>query len=778
MIALVLLTGCGGNTYPDSSENVKTETIEDETINETQETLQVDIRIVDQTGRLIETLLYPINTMLDLESLRIEDYRVSKFEVEDQQVLRPILVKKDIEVVAQLYNSELSFEPVQNGYLVTGLSKDVDEVLIPSTYKNSPVIGIKDYAFQNSDIRSVIVPTSLEFIGIRAFESSAIESVDFLEPSQLRRIELDAFAKTNFLSSITLPEGLQVLGQGVFYLSRIQDIELPSTLETITRYALSYASELRSIQVHPDNSSFATEDGVLYNKNFHHLIYWPPANDSSVVTLRSGVNHIEKYAFENNHRSEVILPPSVVSFNEDSFYNAQISTIRLSSSSQMKMFTTSVIPITSTIVVPIDSNKEDLSVLIVMGYSALSEDDYYKLNARSHSISVNTNAWVQSSPNESLVPFTNWNQVGQSDMVAFFIHASESSQASILIPANIAQSILFEVLINDKWFGSVEMMNGETWIRDISLLEGYNRIEFTNFSVSPLRAQLKFEMFEIYHLDASVQLTYSPNDYRRMPASVSTFHTLPNEDIEWIYSEITVEEDQDVLYTYFMANGFAEGYFGMQSNMVDPRDRWILFSVWSPYETDDPRQIPSEYQVDVLDSGPRVQINTFGNEGSGRQSYLRFPWQTGVSYGFLTRIVPVLNQRTRYESYFYDPVSETWYFIASMERPFTSTYAKNFYSFIEVYVPTNAATSRYGLYNNYWVRTKEGVWSQVRQSITYPNRIDASGNIRYDYRAQMTDQGLLMETGGYRISNDYASRSYRWDVMSFPSHLEQLPQPK
>lgn len=54
--------------------------------------------------------------------------------------------------------------------------------------------------------------------------------------------------------------------------------------------------------------------------------------------------------------------------------------------------------------------------------------------------------------------------------------------------------------------------------------------------------------------------------------------------ILYFYNEITIPEDNDVLGSYFMANGFGQGYFGMQVN--SETERRILFSVWSPFKTD------------------------------------------------------------------------------------------------------------------------------------------------------------------------------------------------
>ena len=63
---------------------------------------------------------------------------------------------------------------------------------------------------------------------------------------------------------------------------------------------------------------------------------------------------------------------------------------------------------------------------------------------------------------------------------------------------------------------------------------------------------------------------------RRGP-SVHLKYTMPASEITEFYSEITVPERNDVIGSYFMANGFAEGYFGIQVNSLT--ERRILFSV-------------------------------------------------------------------------------------------------------------------------------------------------------------------------------------------------------
>jgi len=135
---------------------------------------------------------------------------------------------------------------------------------------------------------------------------------------------------------------------------------------------------------------------------------------------------------------------------------------------------------------------------------------------------------------------------------------------------------------------------------------------------------------------------------RRGPSVHLNYTMSADKNIEWFYNEITVPTGNDVIGSYYMANGFAEGYFGMQVN--SETERRILFSIWSPYKTDNPASIPPEFKITLNKKGNNVYSGEFGNEGAGGQSYLVYPWKAGSTYKFLTQAKPTLNNSTTYTS--------------------------------------------------------------------------------------------------------------------------------
>ncbi|MDB5131849.1 MAG: nematoblast specific protein [Mucilaginibacter sp.] len=188
---------------------------------------------------------------------------------------------------------------------------------------------------------------------------------------------------------------------------------------------------------------------------------------------------------------------------------------------------------------------------------------------------------------------------------------------------------------------------------------------------------------------------------RRGP-SVHLGYLVPdNLHAEWFYNEVTVPKGNDVTGSYFMADGFAEGYFGMQVN--SSAERRILFSVWSPFKTDDPKQIPGDQKIIMLKKGANVHAGEFGDEGSGGQSYLVYNWKPGNTYKFLIHAKPDQNNHTVYTAYFFATEIGKWQLIASFSRPQTNTYLKHLHSFLENFDPDQGAITREVLFTNQWV---------------------------------------------------------------------------
>jgi len=238
---------------------------------------------------------------------------------------------------------------------------------------------------------------------------------------------------------------------------------------------------------------------------------------------------------------------------------------------------------------------------------------------------------------------------------------------------------------------------------------------------------------------------------RRGP-SVHLRYPIPQESEkpQYFYNEIKVPEGEDVIGSYYMANGFAHGYFGIQVNSEN--ERRILFSVWSPFETQDPNEIPEDHKIVLLKKGNDVNTGKFGNEGSGGQSFKRYMWKAGTTYRFLLKGEPNGKNHTDYTAYFYAPEKGQWELIASFRRPKSGNYLGRLYSFLENFVPATGDTTRKANYKNQWLYDEDKGWIELTNAI-FTADATAMQKDRLDYAGGETAGGYFMKNCGFFDNN-------------------------
>ena len=303
----------------------------------------------------------------------------------------------------------------------------------------------------------------------------------------------------------------------------------------------------------------------------------------------------------------------------------------------------------------------------------------------------------------------------------------------------------FEVVVDgsDKRaydVGSVEVPTGYVRVD----LQGIEKAGDTFAEVNQLVVQSDTEDLQLDYVKSNQGNMFY---WGRRGPSVHLRYQVPRDlQVQYAYSELTVPVGHDPIGSYFMANGFGEGYFGMQVN--GPEERRILFSVWSPFRTDNPRDIPEDQRVEVLARGPGVRTGEFGNEGSGGQSYLLYPWEAGKTYRYLTAVTPDGAGNTIYTSWFGDKSQDEWLLIARFRRPKTNTHLRGFHSFLESFSPTYGHILRESRYGNVWVCDTDGNWHECTQARF---SVDATGGGRHrlDFTGGSDGQHFFLRNCGF-----------------------------
>lgn len=341
---------------------------------------------------------------------------------------------------------------------------------------------------------------------------------------------------------------------------------------------------------------------------------------------------------------------------------------------------------------------------------------------------------------------TRWTDPKSVVSVYFYLHESTTADLSLLAKGHSEIKVSygkkhFKVRLDSDDFTQVP-------VGRISVSKpGYVRIDLQGLS---MEGNSFGEVKQLVAANVSGKSSYVTNfaDYwgRRGP-SVHLAYKLPAGDTEWFYNEVTVPKEGETMHSYYMAAGFGEGYFGMQYN--SPTERRVLFSVWSPFDTQNPKDIPDSHKIKLLRKGKDVHIGEFGNEGSGGQSYLCYSWKAGRTYKFLMQVHPDNQGNTIYTAYFYAPEEKAWRLIASFQRPLTNTWYTHAHSFLENFNPEQGYLSRKVMFGNQWARSKDGKWTRITDA-TFTHDATASAGVRLDYQGGETkDNRFYLMMGGF-----------------------------
>ncbi len=175
------------------------------------------------------------------------------------------------------------------------------------------------------------VPAGVVKIDDQAFRASPnLTSVTL--PGSVTEIGAAAFSSCKNLSSITLNEGILTIGASAFSeCVALPVIEIPASCTAIGEYSFYGCRSLTYIYTPLENSSFVTDDGVLYTKDGKKLLFYPVGRTDTSFTVPGGVEEIGRASFYNcDNLTEVIFPESLKVIRESAFLDcSSITSIRI-----------------------------------------------------------------------------------------------------------------------------------------------------------------------------------------------------------------------------------------------------------------------------------------------------------------------------------------------------------------------------------------------------------------------------------------------------------------
>ena len=204
----------------------------------------------------------------------------------------------------------------------------------------------------------------------------------------------------------------------------------------------------------------------------------------------------------------------------------------------------------------------------------------------------------------------------------------------------------------------------------------------------------------------------------------------------------TVTVEESVPGSYFMACGFARGYFGIQE--LGEGQKRVLFSIWDPTVGDNPNAVAKHDQVEIMAQGDGVEVKRFGGEGTGGQSFWGYDWQLGHTYKFVVA-AKVEGEKTVFSGYFYVPEQNRWQLMATFRTKTGGAPLKGYYSFIEDFRRDgkSAEQIRRARFGDGWIKNMNGDWIALNRA-----RFTADGNTQLHINAAVSGNSFTLQNGG------------------------------
>ena len=194
-------------------------------------------------------------------------------------------------------------------YSVVGIGKCTDdEILISSSYENTPVTSIAASAFSYcSTLTSVEIQKGVTSIGEKAFESCH-KLKKIVIPTGVTEIGSFAFSYCSVLESVDIPDGVRTIGASAFFhCVALTNITIPASVRSIANSAFYGCQSLTNALI---LNGVTNIGGDAFGS----------CNNLTSIVIPSSVKTIGSFAFSDcSSLTSIVIPDSVTRIGNSAF---------------------------------------------------------------------------------------------------------------------------------------------------------------------------------------------------------------------------------------------------------------------------------------------------------------------------------------------------------------------------------------------------------------------------------------------------------------------------
>lgn len=237
--------------------------------------------------------------------------------------------------------TNLSIEAFHENTLVTWddiefrLNKLIRYIGNQTSYTVHSFINIIDnFAFKNTQISQIIIPSNVTFIEPLAFNGSKSLSNIYVDENNNYYSSIDgvlfdkygltliAYPQGRLEFEYRVPLGTQTIKDFAFKSSTLYFVFISLSVKNIEINAFEGSGLLKAIYVDVENQYYSAINGVLYDKNRQSLIKYPLGRREEDYIIPFGVTSIHDSAFYGNAMiRNIVLPDSIIHIGNDAFKN-------------------------------------------------------------------------------------------------------------------------------------------------------------------------------------------------------------------------------------------------------------------------------------------------------------------------------------------------------------------------------------------------------------------------------------------------------------------------